>query len=250
LAAPAYVQTDRGHLKGTVDSYAVTHDPALRGELLAAYQGLAYSLAVRFKRQGEELDDLKQIALIGLLHALDRFDPARGTELTTFATATIQGELKRYLRDKGWSVRVPRRVHDLHLRAQNAIDELTQEQGRSPTMMEVAQHVGVSFEDVLEAIEAGGLRQNSSLEDARAVDQDRSTHLGAGDDDLADVDYRLALLPLIARLPERQQQILRLRFVSGLSQSEIASRVGVSQMQVSRLLGRSLSQLRSWAAQQ
>jgi RNA polymerase sigma-B factor len=210
LALPAYVQTDRGRLKGAADSYAITHDPALRGELLSAYQGLAYSLATRFSRQGEELDDLKQIALIGLLHAIDRFDPARGTELTTFATATIQGELKRYLRDRGWSVRVPRRVHDLHLRAHHAIDELTQERGRSPTVIEVAQRVGVSVEDVLEAIEAGGLRQNASLEDARAAGNDRSTRLSAGDDGLADVDHRLALLPLISRLPERQQQVAEL----------------------------------------
>jgi RNA polymerase sigma-B factor len=250
LAAPAYVQIDRGRLKGTVASYALTHDPALRGELLSAYQGLAYSLAARCSRRGEELDDLKQIALIGLLHAIERFDPTRGTELTTFATATIQGELKRHLRDRGWSVRVPRRVHDLFLRAQHAIDDLTQEQGRSPTVFEVAQRVGVSLEDVLEALEAGGLRQSSSLEDAGAVDEDRGALLGAGDDGLANVDHRLALLPLISQLPERQQQILRLRFVSGCSQSEIASRVGVSQMQVSRLLSRSLSQLRSWAAEQ
>src|SRR6516165_10757936 len=250
LALPTYVQADRGRLKGAVDSYALTHDPVLRGELLSAYQGLAYSLAMRFSRRGEELDDLKQIALIGLLHALDRFDPTRGAELTTFATATIQGELKRYLRDRGWSVRVPRRVHDLHLRAQHAVDELTQERGRSPTMIEVAQRVGVSVEDVLEAIEAGGLRQNASLEDAGAVGDDRSSLLGAADGGLGDVDHRLALLPLVSRLPEQQQTILRLRFVSGCSQSEIASRVGVSQMQVSRLLSRSLSQLRSWAAQQ
>ncbi len=250
MALPTYVQTDRGRLKEAADSYALTHDPALRGELLSAYQGLAYSLAARFSRRGEDLDDLKQVALIGLLHAIDRFDPARGTELTTFATATIQGELKRYLRDRGWSVRVPRRVHDLHLRAHHAIDELTQERGRSPTMTEVAQRVGVSVEDVLEAIEAGGLRQNASLEDAGAVDDDRSTLLGVGDDALADVDHRLALLPLISRLSEREQAILRLRFVSGCSQTEIASRVGISQMQVSRLLSRSLSQLRGLAAQQ
>jgi RNA polymerase sigma-B factor len=250
LAAPVYVEGHRGRLKGTADSYAVNHDPALRSELLSAYQGLAYSLAARFSRSGEELDDLKQISLIGLLHAIDRFDPTRGTELTTFATATIQGELKRYFRDRGWSVRVPRRVHDLHLRAHLAIDDLTQEHGRSPTMIEVARRVGVSLEDVLEAIEAGGLRQNASLEDAGAMDELGSTRAGAGDDDLAGVDQRLALLPLISRLPKRQQQILRLRFVSGLSQTQIASRVGVSQMQVSRLLSRSLSQLRSWAAQQ
>jgi len=250
LAAPAFVQIDRDQLKGAVDSYAHTHDPALRGEILSAYKGLAYSLAARFSRRGEELDDLNQIALIGLLHAIDRFDPTRGTELSTFATATIQGELKRHLRDRGWSVRLPRRVHDLHLRAQHAIDDLTQENGRSPTMIEVAERVGASLEDVLEALEAGGLRHNASLESPGSVDEDQSPRLGVGDERLADVDHRLVLVPLLSRLPEREQEILRLRFVSGCSQTEIASRVGVSQMQVSRLLSRSLSQLRSWAAQQ
>jgi RNA polymerase sigma-B factor len=117
-------------------------------------------------------------------------------------------------------------------------------------MIEVAERVGASLEDVLEALEAGGLRHNASLESPGSVDEDQSPRLGVGDEGLADVDHRLALVPLLSRLPEREQEILRLRFVSGCSQTEIASRVGVSQMQVSRLLGRSLAQLRSWAARQ
>jgi RNA polymerase sigma-B factor len=247
VAATAFALTDRNRLRRAIRVYAYTHDPGLRGEIVAAYQGLAYSVATRFTRRGEELDDLKQIAMIGLLKAIDRFDPAKGTELTTFATATIQGELKRHLRDRGWSVRVPRRVHDLHLRAQRAIDDLTQELGRSPTMIEVAQRVGASVEDVLEALDAGGLRQTASLEAPSSGGEDPSILLGVGDEELADVDHRLALIPLLSRLSEREQHILRLRFVTGYSQSEIASRVGVSQMQVSRLLTRSLSQLRGWA---
>jgi RNA polymerase sigma-B factor len=249
VAAAAFAQTDRNQLKRAIDAYSHTHDRTLRGDIVAAYQGLAYALAARFTRRGEELDDLNQVALIGLLKAIDRFDPSKGTELTTFATATIQGELKRHLRDRGWSVRLPRRVHDLHLRAQQALDELTQEFGRSPTMIEVAARVGASLEDVLEALDAGGLRHNTSLEASRSVsgDQPLGHRLGIGDEGLADVDHRLALIPLLSRLPEREQQILRLRFVTGCSQSEIASRVGVSQMQVSRLLTRSLSQLRGWA---
>ena len=142
MAATAPARKDRDRVRRAIREHFETKDPATRNEVLAAYQGLAYSLAARFGQRGEELDDLNQVALIGLLKAIDRFDPDRGTELTTFATATIMGELKRHLRDRGWSVRLPRRVHDLHLRSQQAIDELTQELGRSPTMIEIARRVG------------------------------------------------------------------------------------------------------------
>src|SRR3984893_17711654 len=155
MAAPAPVFTERGRVRRAIAEYARTGDPVLRNQIIAAYQGLAYSLAARFRRPGEALDDLSQVALIGLMKAVDRFDPDRGTELTTFATATIMGELKRHLRDRGWSVRLPRRLHDLHLRAQHAIDELTQELGRSPTMTEISHRLGEAIEDVLEALEAG-----------------------------------------------------------------------------------------------
>jgi RNA polymerase sigma-B factor len=241
----------RDQIRRAIREHSETRDPETRNEVLAAYQGLAYSLAARFGQRGEELDDLNQVALIGLLKAIDRFDPDRGAELTTFATATIMGELKRHLRDRGWSVRLPRRVHDLHLRAQQAIDELTQELGRSPTLVEVARRVDEALEDVLEALDAGGFRHNASLE-APVTSNDAqplTSRLGTGDHSLTDVDHRLALIPLLSRLPSRQQEILRLRFAAGCSQSEIATRVGVSQMQVSRLLARSLEQLRVWAAE-
>ncbi|MBO0748559.1 MAG: SigB/SigF/SigG family RNA polymerase sigma factor [Acidimicrobiaceae bacterium] len=226
-------------------------DTAARDRVVAAYQGLAYSLAARFGQRGEELDDLNQVALIGLLKAIDRFDPDRGAELTTFATATILGELKRHLRDRSWSVRLPRRVHDLHLRAQQSIDELTQELGRSPSLSEIGKHLGAAVEDVIEALDAGGFRHNASLEAPMSSGEDHAltNRLGDRDRRLAEVDGRLTLSPLLARLPERQQQILTLRFIVGCSQTEIASLVGVSQMQVSRLLSRSLAQLRAWAAE-
>jgi RNA polymerase sigma-B factor len=249
MAALAPAHTERERLKLAVQQYSTQRDQGLLNEIVAAYQGLAYSLAGRFVQRGEELDDLNQVALIGLMKAIDRFDPGRGAELTTFATATILGELKRHLRDRGWSVRLPRRIHDLHLRAQQAIDELTQELGRSPTMIEVARRVGESLEDVLEALDAGGLRHNASLEAPGASGDEAplTNRIGVGDEDLADVDHRLALDPLLARLPARERQILQLRFVTGYSQSEIATRVGISQMQVSRLLSRCLAQLRGWA---
>jgi RNA polymerase sigma-B factor len=250
MAAPALAFTERGQLSRAIAEYSRTGDHRLRNQIIAAHQGLAYSLSGRFRRQGEDIDDLNQVALIGLMKAIDRFDPDRGAELTTFATATILGELKRYLRDRGWSVRLPRRIHDLHLRSQLAIDELTQELGRSPRMLEVSERVGEAMEDVLEALEAGGLRHSTSLESSIVPGEDApfGYRLGSMDEDLAGVDRRIDLLPLLRRLPEREQLILRLRFMVGCSQTEIASKVGVSQMHVSRLLSRSLAQLHLWAS--
>jgi RNA polymerase sigma-B factor len=252
--APA--RLGREHVRHAIQAYfdsrdTAAPDTAARDRVVAAYQGLAYSLASRFAQRGEELDDLNQVALIGLLKAIDRFDPNRGAELTTFATATILGELKRHLRDRGWSVRLPRRVHDLHLNAQQSIDELTQELGRPPTLVEIGRRIDAAVEDVVEALDAGGFRHSTSLEAPLTSGEDRSltSRLGDRDQRLAEVDGRLTLSPLLARLPERQRQILNLRFVVGCSQTEIASLVGVSQMQVSRLLSRSLAQLRAWAAE-
>src|ERR1700736_6661575 len=207
MAATAPARKDRDRVRRAIREHFETKDPATRNEVLAAYQGLAYSLAARFGQRGEELDDLNQVALIGLLKAIDRFDPDRGTELTTFATATIMGELKRHLRDRGWSVRLPRRIHDLHLRAQQAIDELTQELGRSPRMLEVSERVGETPEDVLEALEAGGLRYSTSLEAPVVAGEDApfGSRLRSTDEDLAGVDRRIDLLPLLSRLPEREQ---------------------------------------------
>jgi RNA polymerase sigma-B factor len=247
----AQAPTGRAQVRKAISLYFDTRSPAARDQVVAAYQGLAYSLAARFAQRGEELDDLNQVALIGLLKAINRFDPDRGAELTTFATATILGELKRHLRDRGWSVRLPRRVHDLHLQAQQAIDELTQESGRSPTLLEIAARLDVTVEDTVEALDAGGLRHNTSLEAPLSSGDDHSLNnrIGVGDQRMAEVDGRMELTPLLARLPQRQQQILNLRFVVGCSQTEIASMVGVSQMQVSRLLARSLAQLRAWAVE-
>jgi RNA polymerase sigma-B factor len=249
MATPAAAAASREQIRQAIRQYFATRDPATRDRIVNAYQGLAYSLAGRFAQRGEELDDLNQVALIGLLKAIDRFDPTKGAELTTFATATILGELKRHLRDRGWSVRLPRRIHDLHLHAQQAIDEMTQELGRSPTIKELAHRLEAPLEDVVEALDAGGLRHNASLEAPLSPGEDHSlrNRLGVRDQQLADVDGRVALSPLLARLPERQRQILNLRFVVGCSQTEIASMVGVSQMQVSRLLARTLAQLRSWS---
>lgn len=238
------VTDNRGHDAGEAE-------PARNG-VVVAYQGLAYSLAARFAQRGEELDDLNQVAMIGLVKAVDRYDPDRGVALTTFATATILGELKRHLRDRSWSVRLPRRVHDLHLRVQQSTDELSQDLGRSPSIPEIAVHLETSVDDVVEAIDAGGLRHNTPLETPSPAGHDAhgvGSRLGGTDRGMAEVDGRLSLTPLLERLSERQRQILALRFGSGCSQSEIALRIGVSQMQVSRLLAKSLSQLRTWTVE-
>jgi RNA polymerase sigma-B factor len=229
-----------------------SEDADARNGTVVAYQGLAYSLAARFAQRGEELEDLNQVAMIGLVKAVDRFDPDRGVALTTFASATIVGELKRHLRDRSWSVRLPRRVHDLHLKVQQSIDQLSQDLGRSPSIPEIASDLGASMEEVVEALDAGGLRHHAPLEapsPTGADGQGVSTRLGDADWNLAEVESRMSLSPLLNRLPDRQRQVLALRFVTGCSQSEIARRVGISQMQVSRLLAKSLVQLRSWAAE-
>lgn len=227
-------------------------DAERRNGTVVAYQGLAYSLAARFAQRGEELDDLNQVAMIGLVKAVDRFDPDRGVALTTFASATILGELKRHLRDRSWSVRLPRRVHDLHLRVQQSIDQLSQDLGRSPAISEIAGDVGATIEDVVEALDAGGLRHNTPLEAPSPTGADGrgfGVRLGNPDVNLAEVDSRVSLSPLLNRLPDRQREVLALRFGTGCSQSEIARQIGISQMQVSRLLSKSLAQLRTWAAE-
>ncbi len=237
---------DRDELRRKFAEFARTRDRAIRDELVTAHMGLAEYLARRFTNRGEPLDDLMQVASLGLLKAVDRFDPDRGLEFSTYATPTIVGELKRHFRDKGWAVRVPRRVQELHLRLGSVVSTLSQELGRSPTIPEIAHAAKVSEEEVVEAIEAGHAYRFTSL-DAPTGGEDESSlsnQLGVDDQNLIDSEHRVALSPLIARFPPRERMILHLRFFEGMTQSEIASRLGISQMHVSRLLARSLAQLR------
>jgi RNA polymerase sigma-B factor len=224
----------------------------LRDEIVASQVGLAEYLARRFKNRGEPIEDLIQVALLGLLKAVERFDPGRGLEFSTFATPTIVGELKRHFRDKGWAVRVPRRVQELHLRMGTVVNNLAQEMGRSPTIPEIAQRAEVSVDEVLEAMEAGRAYRFSSIDAPAGDDDDRAqspaaAQLGEADSGLEEVEQRMLLSPLIASLPKREQMIIHLRFFRGMTQSEIAGRLGISQMHVSRLLARSLAQLRDRA---
>lgn len=239
----------RGELRAKFARYAETREPVLRDELVAAHLGLAEYLARRFANRGEPLDDLVQVASIGLLKAIDRFEPDRGVEFSTYATHTIVGELKRHFRDKGWAIRAPRRMQELYLRLGKVVAGLGQELGRSPTIAELAAEVEVSEEEVLEALEAGQAYRFASLDAPPAEGEGDSlaARLGTEDTELDEVEVRATLSPLLARLPRREQLILQLRFFDGLTQSEIASRLGISQMHVSRLLARSVAQLRAAA---
>jgi RNA polymerase sigma-B factor len=246
----AFDERDRDELRRKFEQLAKTRDPALRNELVTAHLGLAEYLARRFDNRGEAVDDLVQVASVGLVKAVDRFDPDRGLEFSTYATPTIVGELKRHFRDKGWAVRVPRRVQELHLRLSPVVAALGQDLGRSPTIAEIAQHAGASEEEVLEAIEAGHAYRTTSLDaPARGEDPGQSLgdQLGVDDGRLADTEDWMTLSPLVAGLPARERAILHLRFFQGKTQSEIAARMGISQMHVSRLLARSVSQLRQGA---
>jgi RNA polymerase sigma-B factor len=219
----------------------------LRNVLIEEHRGFAEYLARRFCDRGEPLDDLRQVALVGLLKAVERFEPERGLSFTTFAGPTIIGELKRHFRDRTWSVRVPRRLQELSLRVEWGRTELGQQWGRAPTPAEIGRHVGVSEEQVREGKEAAGLYRAGSLDaPAPASDRDDSTsgdRVGADDEELAHVEDRALVRTIMAALPARERHIVYLRYFEGLTQVEIADRVGVSQMHVSRLLQRSLETL-------
>jgi RNA polymerase sigma-B factor len=226
--------------------YRRNRSRALRNELIEEHRGFAEYLARRFTDRGEPLDDLRQVALVGLLKAVERFEPERGLSFTTFAGPTILGELKRHFRDRTWSVRVPRRLQELSLRVERGRVDLGQQWGRAPTPAEIGRHVGVSEEQVLEGMEASGLYRAGSLDAPAPSDRDESTggeRVGADDEELAHVEDRALVRAIIASLPARERHIVYLRFFEGLTQVEIAERVGVSQMHVSRLLSRSLEAL-------
>jgi RNA polymerase sigma-B factor len=228
----------------TFAEFALTRDESLRGQLVTAHLGLAHQLARRFANRGEPYEDLDQVASLAIIKSVDRFDPGRGVEFSTFATRTVIGELKRHFRDKGWSVRAPRRVQELYLELGQVIGTLSQASGRSPTIAELATATGATEEAVLEAIEAGQGYRSASIDVPDRLDETLANQLGELDQRFARVEDRSVLAPALSRLPEREQTILRLRFIDGLTQSEIAKRTGLSQMHVSRLLALSLKRLR------
>jgi RNA polymerase sigma-B factor len=236
---------DRTHLtREKFVEFARTRDKRLRDELIEAHIGLANQLARRFSDRGEPNDDLAQVASIGLINSVDRFDPERGVEFSTFATRTVVGELKRHFRDKGWAVRAPRRIQELYLELGHTIESLTQSQGRPPTIREMAQAIGSTEEKVLEALEAGQGYRATSIDAPDREDESLSARLGDVDKSLGTAEERVMLAPMLARLPPRDQVVLRLRFMDGMTQSDIAKKIGISQMHVSRLISASLARLR------
>ncbi|WP_426574742.1 SigB/SigF/SigG family RNA polymerase sigma factor [Aquihabitans sp. McL0605] len=240
---------ERAEQRKLLQEFHETRDQAIRDQLVAANLRLALHLARRFSNRGVSLDDLEQVASLGLLRAIDRFEPARGLEFSTFATPTIMGELKRHFRDRGWAVRVPRRIQELHLRLNTVVADLTHQLGRSPTIAELAVAARASEEEVLEAMEAAQAYRSHSI-DVRSGSHDDDDHhappsqLGIDDLGLFEAENRLLVEELLAHLAPRDQLMLRLRYFEEMTQHQIAERLGVSQMHVSRMLARCLEELR------
>jgi RNA polymerase sigma-B factor len=223
-------------------------DRAAREQLIERYMSLVRSLARRYASRGEQLDDLVQIGAIGLIKAIDRFDINRGVELTTYATPNIIGEIKRHFRDHGWAVRVPRGLQELSIQLMRVVEQLTGELGRSPTIPELAEATGASEEEVLEALETGRAYSPLSLSVSSSGDDDELDpleSLGSDDHEYEVSEDRAVLEPGLRVLDDRERLILQLRFYEGLTQSQIAQRVGISQMHVSRLIRRALEKARS-----
>jgi RNA polymerase sigma-B factor len=228
--------------------YHRSGDRRIRDQLIEANLGLAESIARRFSGRGESDEDLRQVALLGLLKAVERFDPERGLAFSSFASPTIEGELKRHFRDHRWAVRVPRRTQEQALEVMAAVAALTQVLGRSPTIEELATETSLPSETVIEALEAGRAARATPIEtgedDRSVVDQ-----LGAADDAIEDIERKMIVSQLLETLRPRERAIVMLRFYEGLTQSMIAEQLGVSQVHVSRILAGALDRLRAVAEQ-
>ncbi|MBX6751509.1 MAG: SigB/SigF/SigG family RNA polymerase sigma factor [Micromonosporaceae bacterium] len=219
----------------------------LRRQAIEHAMPLAHRLARRFRDRGEPGEDLVQVAMVGLVNAIDGYDPGRGCEFAGYATPTIVGELRRYFRDKGWRIRVPRRLQELRLRVNQASAELSQTQAATPTISDIANHLSVPEAEVAEAVEAGMLYQPLSLSGPGTSGStlELEDPLGSDDPAIDVVEQRESVRPLLATLSERERDILRMRFYGDMTQSQIADRLGISQMHVSRLLARTLDSLRA-----
>jgi RNA polymerase sigma-B factor len=238
-------KTDRDLLR----RYHEQGDLEARERLIEQYLPLVRSLARRYSYRGEQLEDLVQVGCIGLIKAIDRFDVDRGVELTTYATPNIIGEIKRHFRDKGWSVRVPRGLQELNVRLSHLVEDLTVQLERSPTIAELAKAAGVEEEEVLEALESGQAYATLSLSAPTGGGEDGSDldpleSLGELEHEYEVSEDRAVLAPGLRVLDERERRILHLRFFEGLTQSQIAQQVGISQMHVSRLIRRALDKIR------
>ncbi|GAB2695710.1 hypothetical protein GCM10027089_16600 [Nocardia thraciensis] len=225
----------------------------LRSQLINRCIPLADHIARKFSGRGEPFDDLTQVARVGLVHAVDRFDITRGSNFLSFAVPTIMGEVRRYFRDNTWAMRVPRRVKETHLRIGAAIDSLSQSLGRSPTVKEIASELEINPDEVTQAVIAGNAYQPSSI-DAVSVGRDTEASLldtlGEEESQFDRVEEYVAIRPLLAGLPERERRILTMRFFESMTQTQIAQRMGISQMHVSRILAKTLARLREQSARE
>lgn len=241
------VAWDKDRTRELFRRYKGQGDAEARDQLIMSHLNLVRFLASKFKNRGDALDDLVQVGTIGLIKAIDRFDPERGLEFTTYATPTIMGEIKRHFRDKGWSVRVPRRLQELSAKVNQATDELTNQLQHSPSVAEIAERLGVTVDEVLEAMESSSAYSSVPLEGGGSEGDDEAPsvidHYATEDADLAASDDRIVLEEAIADFSPRERDVIRMRFVDGLTQVEIAERLGVSQVQVSRLLRRTLRRI-------
>lgn len=220
-------------------------DPSAREELVQLHMPLVEYLARKFRGRGEPVEDLIQVASIGLLKAIDRFDPGREVEFSTYATPTIVGEIKRYFRDSGWAIRIPRRLQEIGLQLSKVVPTMAQDLGRSPSVAEISEFTGISEEEVLEAMDASQAYSLISLDAPTGDDgTDSLSRLGSEDESLELFEAWSSVAHLLEKLPQRERRILHLRFVAGETQSQIAEKLGISQMHVSRLLAKTLEYLR------
>jgi RNA polymerase sigma-B factor len=251
----ASVTPQREELRRLHRRYAETDDPRekdrIRDQLVRGYESLVHFLARRFQNRGEPLEDIVQVGFLGLIKAIDRFDPDLGNEFTTFATPTILGEIRRYFRDKGWAIRFPRRLQELYQQVVRTNEELKNELNRQPSVAEVAERLGVEQDDVLEAMEMSTALTPISIdatiggndaEDGRQLGES----IGTDDPNLDRVEMREVLERAMQHLNERERRIMIMRFFEEMSQSEVAKRLGISQMHVSRLQRAALEQLREY----
>ena len=253
-ATPVEASPQRQELRRLHRRYAEIDDPAerdrIREQLVRGYESLVHYLARRFQNRGEPLEDIVQVGFLGLIKAIDRFDPDLGNEFTTFATPTILGEIRRYFRDKGWAIRFPRRLQELHQQVLRTNEALKNELGRQPTVPEVAERLGVQPDDVLEAMEMSSALTPLSIDATVGSGEDGGRQLGESvggeDPNLDRVEMRQVLERAMQHLNERERRIMIMRFFEEMSQAEVAKRLGISQMHVSRLQRAALEQLREY----
>jgi RNA polymerase sigma-B factor len=248
LSPPARSRQEQD--KRLLRAYLERGDMRARDELVERFLPLARQLARRYQRGNESIEDLVQVASLGLIKAIDRYDLERATAFSSYAVPTILGELKRYFRDSGWAVHVPRGLQERIMKTNQAMDRLSRQLGRSPTPSEVGKEIGATVEEVLEALEASVAYEASSLDAPRGSDPEADSYaesLGSDDEAYEHVEYLQTIAPTLRAMPERDRLVLKLRFEDDLTQSEIAERIGVSQMHVSRLIRRALKRLRTVA---